>query len=453
MPRPSKHVSPDTLGGHIRATREQLHLSLADVANGHYSTSFISQIERNRVEPSQESLRFLAERLNLPLADLEALARQDQHREVEAHHFKSYDELRITATQLLAEKNTHSAIALLKDLHFPQVPPMQRWRLAALRGQCYFAQRIFLKAQQDFVYAVNESPRPESLPAEQRQDLLLLHLFLAKTYRELQQLDAALEQYTAMLEFIGHDTPFGYVAEAHWGIALIAYTQAAKLPQTAPSAEQTKLKTLQHALEHAQNAHVLYRAIGEQLRAAAVTCQIGLIEQALGNVEKVQASLKELLNSWLPFCTEPLATDPRESHRQREIASIVSAAACELAGIALEKKQYAQALLYVEQALLAGKRSYKLRRANAYLMRGRILEALDPYNPDAEAAFHAAIDELSDTQRVAARISAHVHFGRHLLRIGKIEAGEQELEQAHRLSDLVSLSSHSSQSVEDVLPL
>ena len=51
MPRPSKHVSPDTLGGRIRAAREHLQLSLADVAHGHYSTSLISQIERTRIEP------------------------------------------------------------------------------------------------------------------------------------------------------------------------------------------------------------------------------------------------------------------------------------------------------------------------------------------------------------------------------------------------------------------
>jgi len=69
MPRPPKHVPPHTLGGHIRAARERLNLSLANVAGDRYSTSLISQIERNRIEPSQESLRFLAEKLLIPLAD------------------------------------------------------------------------------------------------------------------------------------------------------------------------------------------------------------------------------------------------------------------------------------------------------------------------------------------------------------------------------------------------
>ena len=49
MPRPPKHVPPETLGGRIRAARESLNLSLAKVAAERYSTSLISQIERNRV--------------------------------------------------------------------------------------------------------------------------------------------------------------------------------------------------------------------------------------------------------------------------------------------------------------------------------------------------------------------------------------------------------------------
>ena len=62
MPRPLKNVSPDTLGGRIRAARQTLHLSLSEVAGQEYSTSLISQIERNKIEPSAGSLKYLAER-------------------------------------------------------------------------------------------------------------------------------------------------------------------------------------------------------------------------------------------------------------------------------------------------------------------------------------------------------------------------------------------------------
>src|SRR5256885_15553152 len=88
MPRPPKHVPPDTLGGRIRAARENLNLSLKTVAAERYSTSLISQIERNRVEPSQESLEFLAEKLHLPLADLQTLAQQQREADSDTCQYK-----------------------------------------------------------------------------------------------------------------------------------------------------------------------------------------------------------------------------------------------------------------------------------------------------------------------------------------------------------------------------
>ena len=450
MPRPSKQVSPDTLGGHIRAAREQLHLSLADVANGHYSTSFISQIERNKIEPSHESLSFLAARLKLSLWDLESLARRQRETEDKALLYKSYEDLRIRVTDMLVHKDMPSALQLLQDLPLAQVPPPQRWRLIALRGQCYFEQRQFLQAQQDFVYAMSELPKKGKMSEE--HELMLLHLYLAGTYRELQQLDAALEHYTITLTLINNATPFGYAAEAHWGIALLAFAQANQAPYTPNSIEKWKEMKLCTALEHAEHARFLYNSMGEQLRAAAVSCQIAQIEFSSGHAEKVRTSLEEILATWADVCDEPVATLPAEKRKQQEIASTVSAAACSLANIELEDREYQKALTYVEQALQAGKRSYKLRRADAYLMRGRILEALNPFDPVAEEAFRCATEELEDTHRIGARISAHVRFGRHLLKIGKIEEGERELEQARQLSDLVSASSSTSRFADDNVP-
>src|SRR5450432_3007088 len=99
MPRPSKYISPDTLGGHIRAARESLQLSLAEVADGHYSTSLLSQIERNRLDPSPKSLRFLATRLKLPLEDLEILAQRHRSTSTDENHYQSYEELRVEVFQ------------------------------------------------------------------------------------------------------------------------------------------------------------------------------------------------------------------------------------------------------------------------------------------------------------------------------------------------------------------
>src|SRR5450631_2832815 len=122
MPRPSKHVSPDTLGGRIRAAREHMQLSLADVADGHYSTSLISQIERNRIDPSQESLRFLATRLQIPLEDLENLVQLHREAEIESRQYKSYEELRAEVAQHYLHKEICKGLTLLCDLQLSKVP-------------------------------------------------------------------------------------------------------------------------------------------------------------------------------------------------------------------------------------------------------------------------------------------------------------------------------------------
>ncbi|HEV2653418.1 MAG TPA: helix-turn-helix transcriptional regulator, partial [Ktedonobacteraceae bacterium] len=221
MPRPPKHVSPGTLGGRIRAARERLQLSLADVAEGHYSTSLISQIERNRADPSSESLRFLAERLQLPFEDLETLAQQHRAAESEPRDCKTYEELRVEAIQLLNDKKFYDTLTLLNTIPLSQAPAQLRWRLAALRGHAYFEQRKFMKAQQDFLYAVDEDIDAESLPVDQQQELLLLHLHLAETHRALQQNDEAKDEYAIALQMINSETPAGYAAEANWGMSLV----------------------------------------------------------------------------------------------------------------------------------------------------------------------------------------------------------------------------------------
>jgi transcriptional regulator with XRE-family HTH domain len=468
MPRPSKQVSLETLGGRIRAARENLHLSLADVANGHYSTSLISQIERNRIEPSQESLRFLAERLALSLDDLAALAQQHRAKEIEKQQDKSFEELRLAASKLLAQKDYACALTHLQDLSFPQIPQPQRWRLAALRGQCYFEQRKFLKAQHDFVYAVNEQPQMSGLPSEQKQELLLLHLHLAGAYRELRQLDAASEQYKITLNYVNSETPFGYVAEVHWGLALIAHAQANQTSNTDQCSTTMKEMHLRTALEHAETARFLYRSIGARVRADTVTCHIAQIEQKLGAIDKVRHYLQEVLATWTPVLGEQ-DTDAEAStgsaqdtgsaqgtiptrDRRQEIANIVSYAAYSLADIELEAQNFELALRYSELALEAGKRSYKLRRADAYVLRGRILEAINFRDPEVEQAFRTATEELKDTDRIAARISAHVRLAQHLLKIGKGEEGEQQLELAHLLLHQVSISSPPSTETEDAAP-
>jgi transcriptional regulator with XRE-family HTH domain len=443
MPRPSKRVSPNTLGGVIRSARQNQHLSLAQVAGDKYSTSLISQIERNRIEPSAESLQYLAERLNLPLAELIVLAQQHRESAAEESKFKSLEDKRIKASQLLAENRPRRALEQLQDLNISHIPPFLRWKMIALRGQSYFSLRQFQLAQQDFLSAV--AILPEIVPQDQSLEAISLRLHLAAATRELGQLEAAYGQYQDALATMNATTPIRLVAETHWGIALVDFELANNssnhsnngVGQSDQVKEQKRI-----ALKHAENARTLYSAIGDTLRAALLDCQIALIEQSLGNLTAAQEGLQRVLETWAPTLDEatftsqqPLA-DKMLQYSLKERANVVSAAACYLASVEHAEHLDDQALTHIQQALDAGKMSYILRRAEAYMLKGQILAEMNIRDPEAENAFHAAIKELDPTDRVAAKIRAHDILGRYLLKQGRDEEGDQELDKARRLANL-----------------
>ena len=441
MPRPSKPVSPDTLGGRIRAARQELHLALVEVAGDQYSTSLISQIERNRVDPSQESLRYLADRLELPLDDLVALAQHQRNSEAEISNHKVYEELRVQAELAIANGRPQDALHALADLPLAQIPFSTRWRLAALRGKANFNLRRFVAAQRDFLIAVAE--KLEHVPSEQQLEVMVLYLSLAASSREVGHLSEALTHYQHALKLMHIGTSLRYIAQAHSCLAFTAFELARQEAEASGSA-QVEGQLIQTALNHAESARTLYHAIGDESSAGALTCEIGLMLQSTGRLDEARTLLRGVLEQWQPRLSEPVEHTMASQRRRQEDANVVSAAACYLAGVELEAGQYEQALSSVRQAEDAGKHSSILRRAEAAMMLGKILEAMSQDNPEcdgeeAEQAFRRAVQEVEPTDLLAARILAHDLLGRHLLKSGKTSEGERELNRDRALSHVVPL--------------
>lgn len=460
MPRPSKQVPPNTLGGRIRAARQNLGLSLAEVAGDRYSTSLISQIERNRVDPSQDSLEYLATRLRLPLKELEVLEQRHRESEAESNKYKNYEDQRKVAAQLLASNAPRHALEDLKHLTFPQIPVYLRWRITALRGECYFSLRKFLAAQKDFLSAV--ALLPEEIPQDQILEALTLRLHLAAATRELAQLEDAHEYYEQALNLMNTSTPLRFIAEAHWGMALVVFELASRGTSNNSDNGTGPLKTvespMQVAMKHAESACTLYNSIGETLRAALLNCQIALIEQSLDKLHEADRRLNEVLAIWqpslsdseLPFDTSHANNLDKNRYTLKERANLVSAAACYLAGIENEEGYYEKALEHIQLAIETGKSSYILRRAEAYMMQGQILAAHRPGDPAVEGAFRAALHELEQTDRLAARARVHILLGKYLTSQGRSQEGDLELNKALKLSNSHVGISNDTTPVEDV---
>lgn len=444
MPRPSKQVAPDTLGGRLRTARQNLHLSLAEVAGGHYSTSLISQIERNRVDPSTESLHYLAERLQLPFEDLLVLARQHRESETEANLYRAYEEKYGEINRLLARRQSTQALKYFEEIDLAQLPLFLRWRTLALRGQAYFEQREFEKAQRDFQSAL--TILPASLSDEFQLEVIKMRLHMAEATRELKQFEPALLYYQNALAEMSASTSLRYVAEAHWGIALVYYSQANNALSrnghgTDGLARNSQL--LQESWQHAEYARTLYNAIADHLNADLLQCQMALIEQAQGEIERGKRRLLAILGTWQPAIEESLqGTLAERSPHLREQANVTSAAACYLAKIECQAREFEAALEHVELAIQAGQASYKVRQAEAFIMKGQVLEArnmqtLAPlHDPGIEEIYRQAVIVLQDTGRKGSIAQAHYELGRYLLSVGKTEKGELEMETVRQLLDI-----------------
>ncbi len=451
MPRPLKVVSPDTLGGRIRAARQALGLSLAEVAGNEYSTSLISQIERNKIEPSADSLKYLAEQLHLPLEDLARLAEQHRESESETHLYLKIEEQRSIAAQLLESNHAFRALEHLQNLSITHVPVTLRWRIVALRGQCYFNLREFLTAQQEFLSAF--AVLPDFIPPEHYMEALLLRLHLAACSRELGQYETAYSQFQDARAMMHSTTPLRYIAEAHWGISLVLYEQAYKLRNDAENGnhedegDQSKeefLSLMQRSLTYAENASTLYNSIDELSRSALMNCQIALIEQAIDKLDAARERLKKVLESWSPTLEDVEQERPSEfaekikRYNLKERANIVSAAACYLASVEYDAKECKEALMYIDMALEAGKSSYIIRRADAYMTKGQILAGCECDGAGAADAFRQALKQLEFTDRLGAKIRVHQMLGAHLMKQGKYKEGNAQLDIALRLANVPS---------------
>ena len=400
----------------------------------------LESTEQDQVDKLQGLLQYFATHLKLPFENLLLLAQQYDKSETEVETYQGYKELIVQTAKLLENNRPIRALERLRDINIEQLPTFLNWRFFALRGQCFFLLRQFTQAQRDFLAADNRLPAP--LPPDQKLDVLTLRLHLAAANRELGQLEAAYSYYQDALALMDASTPIRFVAETHWGMALVVFelaNNAANYSNNGARQSDEEKAQKQTALRHAENARIIYSAIDETLRAALLDCQIALIEQSLGNLDAARERLRQVLETWAPTIDNavlPSLSDKIQRYSLKERANLVSAAACYLAGVEHAAQKCKKALMYIQQALDAGKLSYTLRRAEAYMLKGQILAEIDIQDPEAEQAFLAAIKELASTDRVAAKIRAHDILGRHLLKQGRLEEGDRELDQARRLANI-----------------
>jgi tetratricopeptide (TPR) repeat protein len=404
--------------------------SIIDVDDG----DFILYGEHEQAGISEE-----ASQLSLPFDVPDLLNQSKPASRARKPRADEYEDKRSKAQRFLTKNQPRKALNLLKDLDFEPISSSQRWRIAALRGHCYFGLGLFLPARKDYMYAIEEMPR--TIPEDQLQEAMSAYLYLAVVERELGNIHEAAEHYHTALAQMDAGAQVRHFAEAYWGLSLVKLEQVSRTlePHEHLSAKQKHI--LQEALTYAQKAKVLYESTGEMLNAVSVTCDIALIEQASGNLDQARKHLLDILHTWKPMLNISQNTAVNQK-RLVHYRNVVSATFCYLADIELEAHNYDDALTYVLEGQKIAQNSNILRRAQAAMTLGKVLATKFFYYPEAENAFRQAIEILSPTELLAAQVRAHELLGHYLIKHAKVDEGKREFGIAKEISDKAQGISH-----------
>lgn len=342
------------------------------------------------------------------------------------------------ALSLYDDDQLEQALEFLSDQILEQAPSTQRWRIAALRGHCYFGLGRFILADKDYQVAIRE--KPIIVHKDQRQEAIDLFIHAAHTKRELGDLEKATTYYRTALAAMNSQSRIRDAAEAHWGLALISLEKATAAPYSSDNGDILVQDLLKEALEQAEEARSLYHSVKEELNEASLICEIALIEQESGKLEKARERLTGVIAHWKSTINSAETDLDARSKHSKEAENVVSTALCYLAEVELKGHHYEQAFLLAQESAKVAKQSHILRQAEAAITQGKILERWKSAPPEyahytAEMAFRSALELVRPTEMIHAQIQAHKMLGMHLLKIGKISEGEKELTQASFLRD------------------
>jgi transcriptional regulator with XRE-family HTH domain len=165
-------VEEETLGKRIRRLREEQGLSLAQVADGHFSRAFLHQVELGKSQPSVGVLRRIARRLDASI---------DELLEGERHHLRR--QLALERARLaLVQGEPALALELVEPLR-----DTQSWTAGADARLCAAEALLLLDRRQESLALLDE----EEPAARARDDRVRLARISALRAGEAHRLDAA----------------------------------------------------------------------------------------------------------------------------------------------------------------------------------------------------------------------------------------------------------------------
>jgi HTH-type transcriptional regulator, quorum sensing regulator NprR len=446
------HATDLRLGRRLRYARLARNLTQREVAKNQFSVSYISAVERGQIRPSLGALGKLAERLQVPMADL--LSKEEfavRHavssrvaRQSSAERQRDRVESTLREAQiLLYQGRSAKTIELLLRLSGQPLTPRDMALLQLTLASCYRDQE---RAEDMLRVAVAAIPQAER--AGERQLAERLRSAMGQALSLMQSHEAALEQYQRCLRAVQErslqDPGFQLdllLKMANEYSALVDYAQAMScLEQAAALAEEQILQperlasvycTISRGLaangDHAGAKCYAVRSLAAYETAAhrqvttSVYTHLGKVLARTGQTSEAFTQLK---------------TAGAMAARQHDLRGIAEAQR-DLAQLYLEEKQTSEAERAALESLAAAELlGDAVLQAGVLLVLAHVQEARKQLS-DATPSYERAIALLRETQATSQLKEAYAQFSEYLDRRGDSNRAYEMLKQAYN-STLVS---------------
>jgi tetratricopeptide (TPR) repeat protein len=302
------------VGKKIRARRRQLGLKLPDLANELFPLEYLREVENGLRQPSLEFLKYIANRLDLTISELEAETKLNARRSLKAEQ-----ELHLMNAHVAIQTNQpDKAQSYLDQVKPSRLRPALLASYYDLSGQVKIARRQYVEGRADLERALQLL---ESLPKVEPIQLERVRNWLGLSYYRQQDYSKAIEQHRMCLQSIlqGKVDDLRFRMKIHYNLAneyhgmsdqeqaLNFYYEAAKLAEEAE--EFNDLAgiywgiglTLRHSNElktatvYFTKSATLYDRLGQNSYAIAVKSLLGMVLIDREEYEHAQQVLKSAL--------------------------------------------------------------------------------------------------------------------------------------------------------------
>lgn len=362
-----------SLGTKIRLRRQELGLSQQKLLAGGYSEAYLSRVERDQMQPSQDFLMYLAEQLGLPITDL--IEEISDKADASGKYSKEEQEWVLNNAATALQKKEYAKVQdFLGQLDARELSGGLLAQYYYILGDLEVEQKDFRAAESDLKQALvlyGEYPRATTF------DLGKVRYSLGKLYYRQNNHDAAIREHRLCREAIlnGEITDHYFKLQVYYSLAnehhatgdndlaLSFYQEASKIADKAENISELagiywglaltyrSTNNMSAAKLYLDKSAVLYESLAELELASTVKGILGIAMVERQEYAQAEEALQTALHIAQQLADSSLIAKSYTNLAYLKLAQREFESAEQYAKLGIEKASEGQQLLQASQAL------------------------------------------------------------------------------------------------------